>query len=513
MGYNLPMSPEVLLQDVTYVTPNGATVFADLSVALGRQRYGLVGPNGSGKTTLLRLLTGEAAPTSGAVIRADGLSIHHLEQFGPRDASRTVGDVLSLGEGPTANRARKALATMGLSRLAPDRPLDSLSGGELRRLQLAIALADEPDLLLLDEPTNDLDEATRQYVYRLVETWPRGLLVVSHDRRLLALVDTILELTPDGPRTYGGNYDAYQQQKQAETAAAKRHVEDAEDEVKRLHRASTQQEASQARRMRRGQAERSNLGMGKAEMNYFANRAERTQGRLKNLAKQRLGQAEERLEGARRLVSPANRVIVKLPATQVPLGKLVIEMRDVAFHFDSAVPLITDFNLSMHGPERVAIVGPNGSGKTTLLRLITGELTPTSGSVRLGTVRWTYLDQRAAVLPPDQTVSDALTAKLNGDRTEANRWLGCFRLPKTVFTKRADELSGGERVRAALAYALAGDEPPQLLILDEPTNNLDLDSLEQVVSALNDYEGAMVVVSHDQSFLEDVGIDRTVALS
>jgi ATPase subunit of ABC transporter with duplicated ATPase domains len=379
---------------------------------------------------------------------------------------------------------------------------------------LASLFLRRPELLLLDEPTNNLDRESRQALQAALAGWPGGLVVVSHDRALLRLMGRMVELTPKGPKSYGGNYDLYVAQRDAEAQAAREQLAAAAKELRRCRRDAQAARERQDRRNTRGARERDRGGMPRSLLNAMRETSARTTARLATTHDDRVAGAQGALAEARERVEQPRELAVCLPPVDLPAGKLVLELEGVCFRYPgSPRPLLDRFALRMAGPERVAIAGPNGSGKTTLLKLIEGGLTPDAGTVRLGVHRWRCLDQRADLLIGGLSVLENFRRHAPA-RPEADcrMALARFLFRGDAVHRPAAALSGGERLRAALACVLGAAEPPQLLLLDEPTNHLDLPSLASLEQALCRYSGALLVISHDREFLDAVGVDRVIEL-
>ncbi|MFF8411357.1 ABC-F family ATP-binding cassette domain-containing protein [Streptomyces omiyaensis] len=510
--------------------PDGTGVFDDLGVTVGPGRTGLVGANGSGKSTLLRLLAGELTPTSGAV-RAGG-EIGHLPQNLVLETGRRVDGILGIerkraalhaieaGDPAEAHfaalgddwdveeRALAALDQLGLGAVGLDRTVGELSGGESVLLRLAALLLARPDVLLLDEPTNNLDLHARSRLYEAVEAWSGVLVVVSHDRELLERVDRIADLHEGGVRWYGGPYSAYEEALAAEQEAAERMVRVAEADVQRQRRELADAGMKLARRQRYAQKSFENKVVPKVVAHTRRGSAQVSAGKHRTLHADRLAEARERLDVAAEAVREEDEIRVELPRTSVPAGREVLRLTDLELRYGARV----DGGFELRGPERVALVGRNGAGKTTLLRTIAGELEPVSGEVaRLVPLR--FLPQRHDVLDDGLSVVEnvarfAPAASGNAIRARLARFL--FRGARA--DRPVGTLSGGERFRATLAALLLAEPAPQLLLLDEPTNNLDIASVRKLTAALHAYEGALVVASHDLTFLESLGITRRVLL-
>ncbi len=523
------MSFLVDLKNVTWSTPDGRPLLERVSIAFGAEATGLVGRNGSGKTTLLRLISGETAPAAGAVERAGRIGVLR-QQIGAAPEG-TVADVLGAaaglavlerierGEGDARDfaaadwtlpeRAARALAAMSLD-AAPGRPAATLSGGQMTRLALAALLFDAPDLILLDEPTNNLDADGRAAVAQLLGQWKGGAVVASHDRALLDRMDRIVELSGLGARVYGGGWSLYAARRDEERAAAERRLDAARLGVKQTAREAQEARERQERRDSRGRAARARGGAPKLLLDARRQRAERTAGRGAGLAGRKHADADAALREAERNVEIAAPLRIRMPEAGAARRR-VLSLEDAGWRADDGSWILRHVSLTLGGGERVAVGGRNGAGKTTLLRLASGALRPSEGEVRrFGAVA--MLDQRVALLDEAQTVA-ANCLRLNPAMTgnEARALLARFLFRSEAADKTVGALSGGERLRAGLACLLGG-APPDLLILDEPTNHLDLDSVAVLEAALADYAGALLLVSHDEVFLEAVGIGRRIDL-
>lgn len=523
----------ITLDGLSYKTPDGRTLFEDLNLAFGAERTGLVGRNGVGKTTLIRLMLGEIAPSAGTVSVRGRVGV--LRQALAPSPGASLADLLGLaqplarlariaaGEGSEADfaeadwtleaRLETALAQVGLAGLDPSRPAASLSGGQATRAALAGVLAAEPDLIVLDEPSNNLDAEARDLVGEILAGWKGGAVVVSHDRTLLRAMDRIVELSSLGARVYGGNYDLYAERKAEEEAAAGRDLASAERAVARVDRQAQAAREKKARRDAAGRRFAAKRSEPKILLGAMAERAENSgarenllAGRLREAAASELAEAQAKVERLRRLD-------FDLPPSGLPAGKTVLAFDEACFAYPGAPPVISKLSLRVTGPERVAVVGPNGSGKTTLIKLATGELAPTQGRVTLS-APMALLDQQTAMLRPDETLVAAFM-RLNPEASAnaAYAALARFLFRNVAAEKPVSSLSGGERLRAAMACCLMAARPPQLLILDEPTNHLDLDSVTAVEAALRGYDGAILVVSHDRDFLGAIGVEREIALA
>ncbi|MEU6104679.1 ABC-F family ATP-binding cassette domain-containing protein [Streptomyces flaveolus] len=524
------MSASITCTALSFAWADGTSVFDGLDTAFGPGRTGLVGVNGSGKSTLLKLIAGQLVPTDGAV-RVAG-EVGHLPQNVTLDTGLRVDEALGIAAQRAALHAieagdvteehfetvgddwdveERALATLGelgLGHVALDRTIGEVSGGESVLLRLAALLLRRPDVLLLDEPTNNLDLYARRRLYAAVASWPGVMIVVSHDRELLDLVDQIADLRSGGITRYGGNFSAYEEALAVEQEAAERMVRVAEADLRKQKRELSDAHVVLSRRRRYGQKMYDTKREPRAVMKLRKRTAQESAGKYRIMHEEKLAEAKERLDDAVEAVRDDDEIRVDLPYTAVPPGRSVLTLRDLELVYGARVA----GGLDLHGPERIALTGRNGAGKTTLLRTIAGELEPVSGEATAH-VPLRFLPQRLDVLDDALTVAENVARFSPGVTNNRIR----ARLARFLFRgARADQhaatLSGGERFRATLAALMLAEPAPQLLLLDEPTNNLDMASVRQLTTALESYEGALIVASHDMPFLDSIGITRRLLL-
>ncbi|GAA4831699.1 ABC-F family ATP-binding cassette domain-containing protein [Saccharopolyspora rosea] len=522
-------NPSINCVGLSFAWPDGTSVLAGLDWAVGPGRTGLIGVNGCGKSTLLKLVAGELAPGGGSV-HVSG-EVGYLPQDLVLDTRARVDDVLGIGgvraalhaieagdgspehfevvgdDWDVEERAVGLLDQLGLGRLGLDRTVGEVSGGESVLLRLAALLLARPGVLLLDEPTNNLDRDARKRLHEAVSAYPGALVVVSHDRELLARVDRIADLRDGEIRTYGGNLDDYEAAVAAEQEAAERMVRAAEADVRRQQRELIEARTKLARRERHGRKAAAEKREPKIVMNGRKRAAQESAGKHRIMHEQRLEEAKEKLAEAAGNVREDDEIRVDLPRTEVPARKRVLTLTDVELRFGARVG-----DLQVHGPERLALTGRNGAGKTTLLRTLVGRIPPESGRVEVH-VPVRYLPQRLDVLDDSLSIVDNV-ARLapQADNNHIRAQLARFLFAGARADQVVRTLSGGERFRATLAALLLAEPAPQLLVLDEPTNNLDMASVRQLTAALESYRGALLVVSHDLPFLQDLGITRWLQL-
>ena len=523
------MAARLSFHHLTHAYPDGTRVLSDVDLDLGPGLHGLVGANGSGKSTLLRLADGTLAPTEGHVV-AEGVVAVLPQDPLAGSPGRTVADVLGIAATRSALRAIEAgstdpadfdavgdawdveerasawLARLGLD-VTLDRGLDGLSGGELRLLSVAALLLPRPDVVLLDEPTNDLDRRARGRLAEALRGFGGVALVASHDRELLEGVDTIVEVHDGAVRTVAGGWSTFEEVLAAEQEVARRGVRDAEADLRRQERELVEARTKLDRRARTARKAEVEKRVPKIVAHGRRMAAQQSAGKLRGAHEEEVAQARERLEAAQDLVRDDREIRLDLPGTAVPRTRDVLVAEGVVLpHVGRTV------DLHLRGPDRVAVVGSNGSGKTTLLRVLLGEVEPVDGTVRLA-VPVGVLTQR--VVLPDEDASVVENVRLRAPDTDPQHVRA--QLARLLFRGRAADqpvasLSGGERLRAALACLLLADPAPQLLVLDEPTNDLDLVGVGHLEQALRSYRGALLVVSHDERFLDALALDRRLDL-
>jgi ATPase subunit of ABC transporter with duplicated ATPase domains len=517
--------------------PDDTELFADLSFTMAGGRTGLVAPNGAGKSTLLKLVAGEYQPSAGSVT-VDG-TVGYLPQTLPFDGARTVADVLgvapivaaldALAAGDASDevfaaigddwdveeRLRAQLDRLGLGELGLDRPLGSLSGGEVVSVGLAAQLLRRPDVLLLDEPTNNLDVEARRRLYAALEDFGGTLLVVSHDRALLDRVDRIAELYRGEIVFHGGTFTEYEAAVEATRRSAEADIRNADQLLKREKRQMQRARERAAKRSSTAARNVKDAGLPKIVAGKLKRDAQESAAKADDVHSRRVDDARARLDEAERTLRDDDAIVLDLPDTDVPAGRTVLAARGLQMCVGGRELYAGNgIDLDIRGPERIALAGSNGAGKSTLLRMISGDLTPVRGGVQRSGGRTAYLSQRLDLLNPDRTVAESLaTFAPSVTHTRRMHLLAQFLFRGDDIHLPVAALSGGERLRATLVCVLNAEPAPQLLLLDEPTNNLDLVSVGQLESALDAYRGAFVVVSHDESFLSAIGIQRTLRLA
>ena len=501
MVKGLFMHTIITARDISFELSNGNILFKHLNFSLEPRLSALIGPNGIGKTSLAQLLSGKLEPTRGTVNRSFPVSFFPQREAMP---AMSVEEFLASLQYTWNVWAERFLQGINRSELCTQ-----LSGGEWMRVRLAVTITDQ--FLILDEPTNDLDRTGRDIFIEFLKECHHGALLISHDRECLQLCENIFELSQQGLSKFGGGWDFYQEMRKHE----RHHLMDDLDKAKR-HRDKTlsdriAKKAKQEKRDRQGAAAAARGGMPKILLGGRKRQAQVTSGQIDvetyEKAIHAVQEAHEALEKIK--IDPV--MYADLLSYVIPTQKLVAEAYNFNIRFEDWL-YPEDLNFQWRGPVRVALKGVNGSGKSTLLKAIRGQNFQTRGILRSGTLNTLYLDQHCAILNEFQTVFENIRDVSRLDESEIRNGLAKFLFLKDRVFQPVHSLSGGERLRAALAKSFLGTQRPELLILDEPTNNLDLVNIEFLENLVRQFRGALVIISHDEVFLKNCEVIEELAL-
>ena len=522
----------IALEGVSYVLPDGTALFSNLHEVFDERPTGLVGRNGVGKTVLARLMAGQLQPSAGRRV-AHG-RVHYLAQQTAAPTGATVADLagvqpvlaalqrIEAGSADPADcdavaerwdirqQLSQALQSHGLGHLGAATRAGQLSGGECMRVALVGAALSGADFLILDEPSNHLDGPSRSALAKWLAQWPSGLLVVSHDRSLLNGMARTVELSASGLRSYGGNHAFYVSARAQEQAQAVAELDRRKLERRREERSMRDQRERQERRQANGARNAKQANQAKVLLDRQKERSDHSAGKLRRQHAAAQAELAQRVRDAAQQVAPALR-------THLHVSDIASAPQRSVLHLDGVLlPHVaapwSHIDLQLRGQQRVALRGPNGCGKSTLLKVMAGQCAPQAGActTRLGAA---YLDQHMGGLKADRSALEQLREANPGwsESTRRTR-LAQLGLDAGRALLPTGALSGGERLKAAMACALYADPPPELLLLDEPSNHLDLPSLQALEAMLLAYPGAMVVASHDESFLNALRLtDQLVA--
>lgn len=505
----------ITFHGVSFEWPNGNTVFNNLNLVLKDHRSGLVGVNGVGKSTLVHLAVGVLRPTSGK-IESSG-PVHLLSQVDERRSDEPAA--MELAE---LDAFENELARRLIEKVPIERPSSTFSGGEWMKFRLArLAAAAHESFVILDEPTNHLDREGREAVIDFVQTWKGGLLVVSHDRELLEHVDEILELTPQGLTRVGGGWSEYDEFRRGERARLEHNLNVSKREREKARAERQRMIEQQNKRMAKGRRVALKGSLPRILVGGLKRRAQETAGRIDSstlvAAEEAVRKAHEAFQALK--VDPILTIkSLEVEKERIPNERLLVEAVDLNVRIRGLKDWLWSRNqtFSWRGPRRIAVRGPNGSGKSTLLTLLfepnnVHNLVDIEGEIRRGPLRATFLRQDPLV-NTQESIFELLRETSGLDETELRNQLARFLFNRERAEQPIASLSGGERLRAALAHALIGVKP-EALVLDEPTNNLDLANIEYLEELLSKFTGALIVVSHDERFLEAINIEDELKLT
>jgi len=393
--------------------------------------------------------------------------------------------------------------------------MKTLSGGQKTKVFLAGISIHQPQLVLLDEPSNHLDVSGRQLLYDFIQFTKSTLIVVSHDRKLLNCLNSVFELSNRGITVYGGNYDFYAEQKQIENNALSQDIHGKEKALRKAREKERETLERQQKLDSRGKKKQEKAGVARIMMNTFRNKAENSTSKLKSIHAEKIGGMSQELQSLRSTLPGIDKMNFGFDSSTLHKGKILFTATDVNFSYATLPIWKEGLNVQIRSGERIALKGLNGSGKTTLTNLILGKLEPKTGTIYRAANTQVYIDQDYSLIDNKLKVyeqaSQCNTATLQEHeiKTRLNRFL----FTKEDWDKPCSALSGGERMRLILCCLTIGNQSPDIIILDEPTNNLDIQNIETLTAAVNEYQGTLIVVSHDETFLEQVNIKRVIELT
>ncbi|MFR9165155.1 MAG: ribosomal protection-like ABC-F family protein [Dysgonomonas sp.] len=527
----------IIISDVSYHYANQQALLGHINFSVpSNRKVSIIGNNGTGKSTLLKLLAGQLVPSSGA-IQSSSQPYYIPQQIGITEQS--ISKALGIDEKINAlhainngssnpiyydlleddwdieSRCRSALDFWGLEDVELTSSIDSLSGGEKNKVFLARLLIHKPDIILLDEPTNHLDQASRGKLYNYIINCKSTIVVVSHDITLLNLLQTTYELTEKGIKVYGGNYSFYMEQKVIEEQALVQQVNSEEASLRLARKKAQEVRERQDKRTSQGKSLKQKGGVARIVMNARGNLAENSSAKLKEKHTDIVSNKQQNLSELRQKQRTNCELKIDFENAQLHKGKLLIEATGVNFEYIRTKPIWkTQQNIEVRSGERIHITGNNGAGKTTLVKLLTGELIPTIGEIKRADFSYIYLDQQYNQVDKNVTVLElAEEYNLNNlQEHEIRLRLNRALFPQETWDNNCQTLSGGERMRLYLCCLMISNHIPDMFILDEPTNNLDLSSLSILTNTIKSYQGTILVISHDRHFIDEIGITKSIEL-
>lgn len=542
----------ISIQQISYIHPDKDVLFSELNFAISKgQKLGLVGNNGCGKSTLLQIIAGQLSPSSGVIVRPDDL--YYIPQhFGQYD-SLTIAQALQIERkqqalhailaGDVSNenftilnddwnieeRSIAALDLWGLGQVTLSYPMNLLSGGEKTRVFLAGMDIHHPSVILMDEPTNHLDSSGRQRLYDWVEKYRSTLLVVSHDRTLLNLLPEICELEKHQINYYGGNYEFYKEQKTLMQEALQQRIEEKEKALRIARKVA--RETAERRDKQNVRGEKSNIkkGVPRIVLNALQGKSEKSTSKLTGVHQEKAERLTNERNQLRGSLSPTAALKTDFNSSSLHTGKILVTAKEINFsyHSNSINNDIQENSISkqqlwqapvsfqLKSGDRLRIEGANGSGKTTLLKLITGQLQPQEGTLTRTDFSYVYLNQEYSIIDDRNSILEQAYAfnSRNLPEHEIKIILNRYLFPASEWDKSCRKLSGGEKMRLAFCCLMISNNTPDMFILDEPTNNLDIQSIEIITATIKNYAGTVIAISHDNYFIQEIGVEQCILLS
>ena len=536
--YSLKKEIMVALQHILYMHSNKDVLFDNITFTVNNhEKIALIGNNGVGKSTLLKIISEELkAPAGLQKIDSEPYYIPHIfgqfnhltiaEALKIEDKLKAFQEIL-IGNVSDENlnilnddwtieeRCNEALQYWQLNDLDLNQKLETLSGGQKTKVFLAGILIHKPELVLLDEPSNHLDASARELLYSFIKNTTATLIIASHDRKLLNLLHSVYELSKHGITIYGGNYDFYTEQKQIENNALNQDIQSKEKALRKAKEKERETLERQNKLDSRGEKKQKKAGVSRIMMNTLRNNAENSTAKTKGIHAQKIGGISKDLQDLRSGLPEIDKMKFGFDKTDLHKGKIVFTATNINHRFEDRLLWNEALNLQILSGERIAIKGSNGSGKTTLIKMIIGKLNPKSGTIYKAEAKIIYIDQDYSLIENQLTVYDQVQ-KFNDSGLEEHvikMKLNKFLFSQNDWDKSCNALSGGEKMRLLLCCLTVNTKAPDIIILDEPTNNLDIQNIEILTAAINEYEGTLIVVSHDALFLEEIGIEDFIFLN
>ncbi|MDR2860127.1 MAG: ATP-binding cassette domain-containing protein [Mediterranea sp.] len=527
----------IIVKSLSYIHPDKDSLFTNISFSVSKgQKVALVGNNGTGKSTILRIIAGHLHPLEGEVILSEKPYYvpQHLGQYDNYSISQVLeveeklhalhailnGDVspdnlkLLDDDWGIEERVNAALSFWNIRHLKLSLPMGELSGGEKTKVFLSGIFIYSPRIILLDEPTNHLDSESRAILYDFIKKSKSAILAVSHDRTLLNLLEVTLELNKNEIEVYGGNYDAYKAQKAVKLLALQSQLEEREKMLKQTQQKARDITEQCQKKEARGKAQKPKMALPRIVSGSLKSKAEQSSAKLMDAQNEKINDLSENLKQIRQQVQEQKALKIDLRKSELHKGKILIDAKDINFSYTEELLWESPLTFQIRSGDRIRIEGNNGAGKTTLIKIVTGNVQPLQGEICIADFQYLYIDQEYSMLERQLSVFEQVQ-KFNDRHLlehELKMLLHYHQFSREVWDRKCEALSGGEKMKLILCCVAVCNNTPDLLILDEPTNNLDMLSQEILTESVKAFTGSILVISHDQYFINDIHVHKNITL-
>lgn len=528
----------IIINQISYIHPDKETLFENISFSVNKgNKIALIGDNGTGKSTLLQAITGNLPLASGEIVTSD-TPYYVPQHFGQYD-EMTIAQVLNIddkiqalhaimqGDTSTGNftlldddwtieeRVADVFSQWGIKHLSLSQKMKEISGGEKTKVFLSGILIHSPSIILLDEPSNHLDLDSRTQLYEFIESTKATLVVVSHDRTLLNLLDFMYELQKDKVIIYGGNYEFYKTQKEEQLNALGNQLHEKEKALRLANKIARETAERKQKHESRGKKQSAQKGIPRIALKTLKDNAEKSSSRLQDSHIEKQENLKDDLKQLRKKMPETNELKLMFENANLHNGKTLVDIENINFKYNDLFLWKNPLNFHLRSGDRIVISGKNGAGKTTLLRIILGELSPIAGTIKRSDFSYLYIDQQYSIINNQLTILEQVQAfnKRNLPEHELKTLLHRFLFPHSSWDKKCEKLSGGEKMKLVFCCLIAANNVPDVFMLDEPTNNLDITSLEIITSSIREYKGTILLISHDTYFINEIGITHCFDLT
>ncbi|GAB3512826.1 ABC-F family ATP-binding cassette domain-containing protein [Emticicia fontis] len=527
----------IILKSLSYIHSDRETLFQQINFSINAgEKAALVGNNGTGKSTLLQIIAGHLAQSSGEVMLTEKPYYvpQHLGQYDYYTIAQALGieskldayEAILQGDASAENfellnddwaieeRVQNAFAYWHIQHLALRQPIHLLSGGEKTKVFLAGILIHEPGIILLDEPSNHMDVESRKLLYDFIKKSKETILLVSHDRTLLNILDLTLELSKNGVEVFGGNYEFYKAQKEGKLEALEAKLDEKEKTLKQTQQRARELAEQRQKQEIRGKAHGEKQNLPKIVAGNLKSKAEVSTAKAKDIQQEKMNDITDSLRQIRKQIQEQQVLKIDLKKSDLHKGKILIDAQGINYGYQDILLWENPVFFQIRSGDRIRIEGNNGTGKTTLLKLITGALEPLAGEIYRADFKYLYVDQNYSIINNQLTVFEQ-TQQFNERHLpehELKMLLIYHQFPKELWDRKCVGLSGGEKMKLLLCCLAISNHTPDMLILDEPTNNLDVYSQEILTQAIKDFNGTLLVISHDKHFIQEINLDDIISM-